>query len=122
MNFFVTHGRGLDSFVLNEFKLVKHLELVDSVEGKIFFKSDATLAALIGLKTVERLFLNILHIKFVDTDPNENGISTFISEKFNLDIDSDLFKQAIQNLNPKDDFAEDNEAKKLCKPLKFRVN
>lgn len=122
MNYFVTHGRGIDSFVLNEFKLVKNLELVDSVEGKIFFKSDASLAELIGLKTVERLFLDILHIKFVDIAPNENFISTFISEKFNLDIDSDLFKQAIQNLNAKDDFVEDNEAKKQCKPLKFRVN
>jgi 23S rRNA G2445 N2-methylase RlmL len=121
-NYFVTHGRGIDSFVLNEFKQLDKLELVDSVEGKIFFKTEANLAQLLRLKTVERLFLDILHIKFGDIGPNENYLISSINEKFNLDINSNLFKEIIQNLSSKHDEFTENEAKKFCKPLKFRVN
>ena len=136
--FFCTHGRGLQSFVLHELELLNKndtvCEMVDSIEGKILFRTNVTLPKLlILLKIVERLFLKIIFVKFNSQDNDKPQADTkyaenLVEKSFHLNTNSILFNQILDNLqgNTKEETSSneksESDSKKICKSIKFRVN
>ncbi len=127
-HYFLTYGRGVFKFMLNELKfefnsVLKIEEETELTEGKFHFILVKTttnyLKSLLNLKTVERVFLSIL---FEKLNPHENTeIETLLN----------LIQNSIQNsnLNQNDQFQLiienkqiDPSAKRIALPIKFRIN
>lgn len=129
-SYFLTYGRGLESIVLDELKsLLKSGESSEivfesdrKIEGKLAFRTDLPISRLIGLKTIERLFVSILFRQFAaghDDKPIDNNkeLLTYINEKFSFDFkDYVPFKHVEPNEN------ESSSAKRVCRSFKFRVD
>ena len=66
--YFATHGRGTLKFVETELQTQSQsIEILDSIEGKILFRTNQPVNTLQSLKTVERVCFCILFHKFKET-------------------------------------------------------
>jgi len=63
--YYATHGRGTLQFVRSELLSFSNITILDSIEGKISFRTDLSLKELKSLRTVERVFVCFLFEKDV---------------------------------------------------------
>ena len=66
-DYFCTVGFGLEHFAARELELLSNLVVQETLIGKVFFTKATDPAPLLSLKTIERLFVKVIHSK-VDAD------------------------------------------------------
>lgn len=128
-NYFITHGRGTFKFVETEL-ITYHdytdpltgknisLNILDSIEGKMFFATNAPVHLLHSFKTVERVCLSILFKKFENL-PNQQEIIELVKQAF--ESNQNLFSSPQFN-SILDSPSESEARKKITKEINFRVN
>ena len=79
-DYFVTAGYGLDHYAVKEINLLSDTEITEVITGKVFFTSLGDPAELLSLKTVERLFVQVLHVK-IDSNVEINAIENWIQDQ-----------------------------------------
>ncbi len=138
--YFLTYGRGMKEFVVNEVKSKiesanktneRKFQLVmieESIEGKLIFSTNLPFETLSSLKTVERLFALILFEKFNEKNAEKQSILDLITNNFNFDFNSSKFIAILSNwtecfeLDDKDESECSSSIKKLRKSFSFRVD
>lgn len=114
MSYFCTVGFGLDCFAVQELASI-NAEIEQILVGKVFFIKDCKQEELLLLKTVERLFVKVLHCEVPSSIPSITTLEDWLKSKFltpSLDIGPiiDIWKVITSNYHNSD------------QPLSFRVN
>lgn len=110
-DFFCTVGFGLDYFAIKELQALPSITLQETLVGKVFFRNEGSSDSLLVLKTVERLFVKVVH---VEVEPNilgslDDWLTCKLSSTNNFFSDCLLTWKEIVNKN--------------CDcPVKFRIN
>lgn len=110
-DFFCTVGFGINDFAVQELKELPNVTIQNSLTGKVFFQTDCNSAPLLALKTVERIFVTIIHI---EVEPNvinclDDWLTCKLCSKQSYLDDHLLTWKKISNKTGDD-------------PIKFRVN
>lgn len=101
-DFFCTVGFGLDYFAVKELQVLPLTTLQQTLVGKVFFHKEGSLDSLLVLKTVERLFVKVVH---VEVEPNiqdsllEDWLTCKLSHTSNFFSDCLLTWKEIANIN-----------------------
>ena len=79
-DYFCTVGYGLDQFAVREISNFPDVCVTEVITGKVFFSKGNISTELLSLKTIERLFVQVLHIK-VDSRVTIDSAINWIEEE-----------------------------------------
>ena len=79
-HYFCTVGYGLDHFAVNEISKFSDVDITEVITGKVFFSKVNLPTELLSLKTIERLFVQIIHTK-VDSRIEIDSITNWIEDR-----------------------------------------
>ncbi|KAI9552759.1 hypothetical protein GHT06_020639 [Daphnia sinensis] len=110
-DYFCTVGFGLNEFAVLELEALPTVTVQKTLTGKVFFQSDRNAASLLALKTVERIFVNVIHD---EVEPNLiNSFDDWLTNKLcskSSSLNESLFTWKEFAKRTSDD------------PIKFRIN
>ena len=123
-DFFATHGRGTFEFVKQELLLLNShsdsIQIKEGIEGKILFNTDLAIETFFSLKTVERVFLSLLFLKFDATPLEPHEVQDMVEEAFKSK--SSIFLSSCFATILNKPLCNQSASKKLSIEKKFRVN
>lgn len=108
-DYFCTVGFGLDHFAAQELSFIPSVIVQQKLVGKVFFKATGNLPALLSLRTIERLFVKVIHVQ---VDPNIASLEEWLKSKLS----------SISNTFPENLINWREITKNHTSPVKFRIN
>lgn len=108
-DYFCTVGYGLDQFAVRELSVLPGVFVQQALIGKVFFENEGKSALLLTLKTIERLFVKVIHEQ---VEPPIDSLEKWLTDK--LSSESVRFSENLIT------WREITNKSDCC--LKFRIN
>ncbi len=133
-SYFLTYGRGMKNFVIEELDKLRNnhdsinnyklIVIEQEIEGKILFDTNLELESLLGLKTVERLFILLFYENLLKLDSNESDREHILNLIQRVDfIDLNKLARFVKIVyNKNESFDNEIPAKRACCTYEFRVD